>query len=92
MAQEPDKNVDYSDGLTVRVKTLCDSCKHRDPFVNPFVCKAFPKGIPKAILLGVYDHRFRWLEPGNKDNGITYEKKEGDTFEDLVEKAKARKK
>jgi len=63
----------YSNGLMVALNTLCTSCKHYDPIVNPYICASFPNGIPKPILLGVYDHRFRWLEDGNEDNGITYE-------------------
>lgn len=70
------KKNDYSDGYMVALNTLCDSCKHRDPAVDPYVCAAFPDGIPKPIFMGVFDHRLRWLEPRNPDNGITYEPRE----------------
>jgi len=66
----------YASGHSVALNTLCESCKHRDPHTNPYVCKAFPDGIPKPIFMGVYDHRFRWLQEGNEDNGITYEPRE----------------
>lgn len=69
------KQTKYDSGYSVALNTLCESCKHRDPQVNPYICEAFPDGIPKAIFMGVFDHRFRWLEPGNEDNGLTYEPK-----------------
>lgn len=44
----------------------CAVCKHRLP--GSF-CKAFPGGIPRALLSGDHDHR----QPYPGDNGITFE-------------------
>lgn len=63
----------YSSGMMVAVNRICTTCKHYEPTVNLYTCASFPNGIPKPIFMGVYDHRFRWLEDGNEDNGITYE-------------------
>ena len=55
-------------------RTLCDLCKNRlDGF--PANCKAYPLGIPKAIMSGVYDHRI--AQPG--DQKIQFEAVDGVT-------------
>lgn len=48
-------------------KPQCVNCQWRDPD-NPRLCKAFPLGIPGAILLNKFDHR----KPLFGDNGIQY--------------------
>ena len=45
---------------------ICMSCKH---FCEGLACKAFPDGIPNAILRSSYDHR----KPYPGDHGIQYE-------------------
>jgi hypothetical protein len=44
----------------------CATCKHAKP---DLACKAFPDGIPAAILTGAFDHTEEY--PG--DGGIRYE-------------------
>ena len=53
--------------------TICHYCLHSLP--GP-VCKAFPGGIPKAILMMENDHQ----EPVDGDNGIQFELKPGKTM------------
>ena len=45
----------------------CATCKNHIPFT--LTCKAFPRGIPREIMSGKWDHRERY--PG--DNGILYD-------------------
>jgi hypothetical protein len=55
-------------------KRLCDLCKNRlDGF--PANCKAYPLGIPKGILSGIYDHRI--AQPG--DQNVQFEAIDGVT-------------
>jgi len=46
---------------------MCDYCRHAE---GP-ACRAFPDGIPRAILSGEYDHRREY--PG--DGGVRFEPK-----------------
>lgn len=63
-------------------QTLCDLCKHRlDGF--PANCKAYPLGIPKGIVTGVYDHRS--AQPG--DQNVQFEAKDGVTKEEVASAA-----
>jgi hypothetical protein len=50
---------------------MCYNCKHFTPDApgGPFVCEAFPDGIPAAIVESVTDHR----EPVEGDRGVRYE-------------------
>ena len=46
---------------------ICWKCAHkRLGFAS---CEAFPRGIPKTILIGEFDHR----KPFEGDNGIQFE-------------------
>lgn len=52
----------------------CSMCKHLNTdtgYEPPFICKAFPGGIPDEIWEGKNDHR-KQLEG---DHGIQFEKK-----------------
>jgi hypothetical protein len=61
--------------------TQCSACKHyQDGFTRS--CAAFPKGIPRAVFLGYFDHRW----PLKGDNGIRYE--HHPDFQKIVDKAK----
>jgi len=46
----------------------CISCEHLDFSSVPFVCKAFPRGIPVPILTGEVLH----TKPYEGDNGVQY--------------------
>lgn len=49
---------------------ICYNCKRRRPTdKDPFVCEAFPAGIPGEILDNRADHRTEF--PG--DNGLRYD-------------------
>jgi len=50
------------------VDAICHKCIHVDE--NGVTCKAFPDGIPVAILNGEFDHH----KPHPDDNGIQFEK------------------
>jgi hypothetical protein len=49
---------------------ICYNCEHKLPPTpeTPFVCAAFPKAIPLAIIENRADHR----EPFEGDNGIRF--------------------
>jgi hypothetical protein len=47
---------------------MCVVCKHLHPGKNN-TCKAFPHGIPDAILLNKHDHH----KPYSGDRGILFE-------------------
>ena len=49
--------------------SLCVTCVHKYPMGA--ICKAFPEGIPDAILTGEFDHR----KPYKGDKGIQYEER-----------------
>jgi hypothetical protein len=51
---------------------LCSSCARRD-YTKPWVCEAFPEGIPEGIHQDLGDHRAPW--PG--DGGLRYVMLEG---------------
>jgi hypothetical protein len=48
---------------------LCSGCLHFMPDEPELVCKAYPGGIPDAIIEGKVDHR----KPFKGDNGIRFE-------------------
>ncbi len=50
---------------------ICHTCKHWND--NTLTCKAFPNGIPIAILTNEWDHRY----PIGGDHGIQYELEKG---------------
>ena len=63
---------DWSDGSVRPIRpSQCGSCRN---LVNDLLwtCRAYPSGIPAAILSGRYDHR----KPFLGDGGIRYEPKE----------------
>ena len=53
------------------VIALCMSCEHFEVDVYGFKCKAYPLGIPDAIIDSEADHR----KPYKGDHGITYEQR-----------------
>lgn len=64
------------DEITSHLPNLCLFCRHG--FSDRPACKAFPNGIPKKIMGGMYDHRY----PYPNDNNIQFEKYE--RAEDIV--------
>jgi hypothetical protein len=58
----------------VTIIPQCFQCRHLDRGSVALTCRAFPSGIPGAILLGDADHREPW--PG--DHGIRFEPVEDD--------------
>jgi len=65
----------------------CMTCKHYHRKEFGFKCDAFPKGIPKEIVMG-FDHR----KPFEGDNGIRWEGFRGatDRYTDGVKKKAAK--
>jgi hypothetical protein len=63
------------------VPPICVYCKHldQDGDATSLTCKAFPSGIPVAILHSASDHR----QPYDGDDGIVFEKRAGVTDERL---------
>lgn len=58
-------DVHYSDGeLGI---SQCVWCRHR--YADGRSCKAYPEGIPEAILKNRHDHR----EPFDRDGGVRFE-------------------
>jgi len=57
--------------FSMPIAPACNSCKHLIIDVDSpiMACKAFPAGIPDAILDGDDDHKL----PVRGDNGIQYE-------------------
>lgn len=58
-----DKGIDF---LTLD-EGICNLCKHKN--MGALTCKAFPDGIPEAVLIGKVLH----LTPIEGDNGIQFE-------------------
>lgn len=54
-------------GILENASIQCTKCKHFKS--GTLTCDAFPKGIPKDILTGNFDH----TKPHNGDNGIQFE-------------------
>lgn len=62
--------LDSYDDMTITHPVQCDACANLDRRHPEWVsCKAFPRGIPTAILDGRHDHR----EPYPGDHGIRFE-------------------
>lgn len=56
--------------MTIGKHPICMKCKHRNTIDSDgLTCKAFPNGIPDAIILNEHDHR----KPFKGDNGIQFE-------------------
>jgi len=55
-----------SKNIMAHYNPQCFFCKQ---YTEKLRCKAFPKGIPKEILLGKHDH----TKPFKGDNGIRFE-------------------
>ena len=54
-------------------RPICMACNHYAWGDSEILsCKAYPKGIPEAILTGDHDH----TKPYKGDNGIQFEPKE----------------
>lgn len=51
-------------------RPLCMDCEYRDKDM-PTLCLAYPKGIPKEILVNEVDH----TKPYQGDHGIQFKKK-----------------
>lgn len=61
------------------VPAICVYCKHfdRNKDTESLTCKAFPGGIPVAILHSEHDHR----QPFLNDSGIVFELRNGKQIE-----------
>jgi len=60
---------------TLLLSRQCQGCKRlQEPEDERWTCEAFPKGIPKAIMMEVHDHAL----PFEGDNGLLFEPKEED--------------
>jgi len=63
---------------------ICEWCKHlnRDPESTDYTCKAFPGGIPEAIVLSMVDHR----KPIEGDHGTQFTQRKGPKLpQDLID-------
>lgn len=58
--------------MTIGRAPMCMTCKHLIDDPERLICRAFPNGIPEAILDNQADHRTPY--PG--DQGVQYERKE----------------
>jgi hypothetical protein len=64
------KEEDLFADIGVILSIQCIECKHFGK--KPITCLAFPKGIPKKILDGKFNH----VKPYKGDHGIQFEPKE----------------
>lgn len=55
--------------VPINATEQCNQCKHHIRYTA--TCDAFPKGIPKEILMGDIDH----TKPFQGDRGIHFEKR-----------------
>lgn len=58
------------------MEPICFGCKHYLASIpdGEYICRAFPRGIPSAIMVGEADHR----QPVKGDNGIRFEARTGE--------------
>ena len=60
--------------MTTYPRPQCEDCRHQIQKEDwGYFCKAYPGGIPTAILTGTHDHR----KPYPGDRGILFEPKKG---------------
>ena len=57
--------------MTTYARPQCEDCRHLFNDRPGYACKAFPDGIPEAILHGDHDHR----KPYPGDNGVRFEER-----------------
>lgn len=50
-------------------RPMCDACVHLLPSTGKWACKAFPDGIPDAVIDDGLDHR----KPIDGDQGVRFE-------------------